>query len=73
MSAIPKPVNEPILNFNPGSAERTSLQAKLKELSAKEIEIPLLIGGKEVRTGDTGTCVMPHNHGHVLALSLIHI
>ena len=34
---------------------------------AKEIEIPLLIGGKEVRTGDTGTCVMPHNHGHVLA------
>ena len=67
MSAIPKPVNEPILNFNPGSAERASLQAKLKELSAKEIEIPLLIGGKEVRTGDTGTCVMPHNHGHVLA------
>ncbi|MDP6415718.1 MAG: aldehyde dehydrogenase family protein, partial [Gammaproteobacteria bacterium] len=67
MSAIPKPVNEPILNFNPGSPERASLQDKLKELSAKEIEIPLLIGGKEVRTGDTGTCVMPHNHGHVLA------
>ena len=67
MSAIPKPVNEPILNFSPGSPERTSLQVKLKELSAKEIEIPLLIGGAEVRTGDTGTCVMPHNHGHVLA------
>ena len=67
MSAIPKPINEPILNFSPGSPERASLQAKLKELSAKEIEIPLLIGGKEVRTGDTGTCVMPHNHGHVLA------
>ena len=67
MSAIPKPVNEPILNFGPGSPERISLQAKLKELSAKEIEIPLIIGGAEVRTGDTGTCVMPHNHGHVLA------
>jgi len=67
MSAIPKPVNEPILNFSPGSPERASLQAKLKELSAKEIEIPLIIGGAEVRTGDTGTCVMPHNHGHVLA------
>ena len=67
MSAIPKPVNEPILNFSPGSPERASLQAKLKELSSKEIEIPLLIGGAEVRTGDTGTCVMPHNHGHVLA------
>ena len=67
MSVIPKPVNEPILNFGPGSPERISLQAKLKELSAKEIEIPLIIGGAEVRTGDTGTCVMPHNHGHVLA------
>jgi len=67
MSAIPKPVNEPILNFGPGSPERISLQAKLKELSAKEIEIPLIIGGAEVRTGDTSTCVMPHNHGHVLA------
>ena len=67
MSAIPKPVKEPILNFSPGSPERTSLKVKLKELSAKEIEIPLLIGGAEVRTGDTGTCVMPHNHGHVLA------
>jgi len=67
MSAIPKPINEPILNFSPGSPERASLQAKLKELSAKEIEIPLIIGGAEVRTGDTGTCVMPHNHGHVLA------
>ena len=67
MSVIPKPVNEPILNFGPGSPERISLQAKLKELSAKEIEIPLIIGGAEVRTGDTSTCVMPHNHGHVLA------
>ena len=60
MSAIPKPVNEPILNFNPGSAERASLQAKLKELSAKEIEIPLLIGGAEVRTGDTSTVSYTH-------------
>ena len=51
MSAIPKPVNEPILNFSPGSPERASLQAKLKELSAKEIEIPLIIGGTEVHTG----------------------
>ena len=67
MSAIPKPVNEPILNYGPGAPERTSLQAKLKELSAKEIDIPLIIGGVEVRTGDTGSCVMPHNHGHILA------
>tara|TARA_B100000586_G_scaffold194903_1_gene143840 strand:+ start:656 stop:2278 length:1623 start_codon:yes stop_codon:yes gene_type:complete len=67
MNTIPKPLNEPILNYSPGSPERISLQARLKELSAKEIEIPLIIGGAEVRTGNMSTCVMPHNHGHVLA------
>ncbi|SVE07163.1 uncharacterized protein METZ01_LOCUS460017, partial [marine metagenome] len=67
MNTIPKPLNEPILNYRPGSPERISLQARLKELSAKEIEIPLIIGGAEVRTGNMSTCVMPHNHGHVLA------
>ena len=67
MSSIPKPINEPIRNYEPGSPEKASLKEKLTELSQKEIEIPLIIGGKEVRTGDTGTCIMPHNHGHVLA------
>ena len=67
MSSIPKPINEPIRNYEPGSPEKASLKEKLAELSQKEIEIPLIIGGKEVRTGDTGKCIMPHNHGHVLA------
>lgn len=67
MSNIPKPINEPIRNYEPGSPEKASLKEKLAELSQKEIEIPLIIGGKEVRTGDTSNCVMPHNHGHILA------
>ncbi len=64
---LPAPVNEPILDYRPGSPERKALQAKLKELSAKEIEIPLVIGGKAVKTGRLADCVMPHAHGHVLA------
>ena len=67
MSSIPKPTNEPIRNYEPGSEEKASLKEKLAELSQKQIEIPLIIGGKEVHTEDTSTCVMPHNHGHVLA------
>ncbi len=64
---LPTPVNEPILEYRPGSPERKALQAKLKELAAKEIEIPLVIGGKAVKTGKLADCVMPHDHGHVLA------
>lgn len=64
---IPKPVNEPIRQYLPGSQERASLKAKLAEMRGEEIEIPLIIGGQEVRTGRLGTCVMPHRHGHILA------
>ena len=60
------PDNEPVLSYAPGSAERAEVKAKLDELSGRQIEIPCIIGGKEVRTGDTGTCVMPHDHGKVL-------
>ena len=67
MSHIIKAVNEPILSFAAGSPERASLQAKYDEMAAQTIEIPLIIGGKEIKTGDTGNCVMPHNHQHVLA------
>jgi 1-pyrroline-5-carboxylate dehydrogenase len=64
---VPVPVNDPILSYAPGTAERKSLKNKLASMSAAQIEIPLVIGGKEVRTGDTATQVMPHKHGHVLA------
>jgi len=43
---VPKPHNEPILNYKPGSPERAAVQAKLAELASKEIEIPIIIGGK---------------------------
>jgi 1-pyrroline-5-carboxylate dehydrogenase len=64
---VPAPINDPVRLYAPGSPERQSLKKKLAEMSAEKIEIPLLIGGREVRTGDTGTQVMPHKHGHVLA------
>ncbi len=63
---ISKPVNEPVKSFAPGSDERTSLKAKLAELSSSEIEIPLIIGGKEIRTGNLVECVLPHSHQHVI-------
>ena len=63
----PQPINDPVRNYSPGSPERVSIKKKLAAMSSETIEIPLLIGGKEVRTGDTATQVMPHRHGHVLA------
>src|SRR5438046_1474405 len=64
---VPIPINEPVRSYAPGTAERQALKQKIAAMSAEKIEIPLVIGGKEVRTGDTATQVMPHRHGHVLA------
>ena len=64
---IPLPVNEPVRSYAPGSPERAELKGKLKELLATELEIPLIIGGKEIRTGVFGECRPPHNKGHLLA------
>jgi 1-pyrroline-5-carboxylate dehydrogenase len=62
----PMPENEPVKTFAPGSPERELLKAKLAEMQNQTIDIPLIIGGKEVRTGDTSNVVMPHNHKHIL-------
>ncbi|MGD8700782.1 MAG: L-glutamate gamma-semialdehyde dehydrogenase [Gemmatimonadales bacterium] len=64
---VPKPRNEPIRSYAPGTPERESLKKKLDELASQQIDIPLIIDGQEVRTGETGNYVMPHDHGHVLA------
>jgi 1-pyrroline-5-carboxylate dehydrogenase len=64
---VPAPRNEPVLPYAPGSPERASIKATLERMAGEQIEIPLIIGGKEVRTGVTDTQVMPHDHGHVLA------
>jgi len=63
---IPEPVNEPILNYAPGSKERAELKAKITELRGQVIDIPLLIGGKEVRTGRTVDIVVPHENKKVI-------
>jgi len=64
---VPPPVNEPVKGYAPGSAERTELKARLRAMASERIEIPLVIGGKEVRGGETAQAVMPHDHSHVLA------
>ncbi len=60
------PSNEPIKTYAPNTPERKDIKAKLEELRNKQIEIPLIIGGKEVKTGNLGKCILPHNHGTVV-------
>lgn len=62
-----KPINEPVKAYAPGSVEKSSLKQMLSQLATEQWDIPLIIGGKEIRTGNTGKVVMPHNHKHVLA------
>jgi 1-pyrroline-5-carboxylate dehydrogenase len=64
---IPTPANEPVKSYAPGTPEKAALKSKLEEMQKEVIDIPIIIGGKEIRTNDTGNCVMPHNHKHVLA------
>ncbi len=63
---VPVPANEPILSYAPGTKERAEIKAELKKLQEKEIEVPLIIGGKEVRTGNLGEMRVPHNHSKLL-------
>jgi len=62
-----KPANEPVKEYRPGSPERIALEKELERQSKEVVEIPIIIGGKEIRTGDMGEVVMPHNHKHVVA------
>ena len=64
---VPAPVNEPIRHYPPGSGERRALRARLTAMATERIDIPLIVGGAEVRTGTVRQAVMPHNHRHVLA------
>ncbi|MCI2082333.1 MAG: L-glutamate gamma-semialdehyde dehydrogenase [Bacteroidales bacterium] len=61
------PQNEPVKSYLKGSPERVALEAELQRQMGECIEIPLIIGGKEVRTGNMGKIVCPHDHQHVLA------
>src|SRR5215207_9850406 len=64
---VPVPVNEPVKSYAPGSPERAALKSRLASMSAERIDIPAIIGGREIRSGNTAQSVMPHNHRHVLA------
>jgi 1-pyrroline-5-carboxylate dehydrogenase len=64
---VPQPINDPNRSYAPGSPERAELKARLKTMAAETIDIPLVIGGREIRTGRTAKSVMPHDHKHVLA------
>jgi len=63
---IPEPANEPGLQYAPGSPERTELGAKLKEMLGGQAEVPMIIGGKEVRNGKLADIRCPHDHKHLL-------
>ena len=65
--SIREPANEPAYAYAPGSGERELVIKELECMASEEIEIPLIIGGKEVGTGNMGRVIMPHDHRHVLA------
>jgi 1-pyrroline-5-carboxylate dehydrogenase len=62
----PIAVNEPILNYAPGSAERKELQETVAKMKATPVDVPMYIGGKEVRTGKTVSMHPPYDHKHNL-------
>lgn len=64
---VPAAVNEPVRSYAPNSPERASLVKRLEQMAAETVEIPIVIGGKRIHTGDTGTVTMPCDHHHVLA------
>ncbi|HXB91935.1 MAG TPA: hypothetical protein VNU72_06585, partial [Puia sp.] len=62
----PAPANEPVLNYGPGSKEKEALKKVLKELKSVEHDIPMFIGGKEIRTGKKTALRPPHEIAHTL-------
>ena len=64
---VPPPVNEPVKSYGPGTPEKAELKARLASMAKARVDIPIIIGGTEIRTGDLAQSVMPHDHAHVLA------
>ena len=63
---IPQPANEKVLDYAPGTEARAELKAKLAEMLAQPTEVPMFIGGKEIRDGKPAQMRCPHDHKHVL-------
>ena len=64
---FPLPANEPVKSYLAGSPERVALEKELERQSKLVVDIPIIIGGKEIRTRETGQVTCPHDHKHVLA------
>lgn len=64
---VPRPQNAPVYSYEPGSPEKAALKAQLEKMLSETLDIPLIIGGKEVRTGNLADCRCPHDHNHLLA------
>src|SRR5687767_6768507 len=64
--SYPLPANEPVRNYAPGSAERTALKKTLEELKTTQVDVPMYIGGQEIRTGNLQPIRPPHEIGHLL-------
>ena len=64
---VPTPFNEPVYSYAPGSREKKDLKAHLEKMLNEKIEIPLIIGSKEILSGNMGDCRCPHDHDHLLA------
>jgi 1-pyrroline-5-carboxylate dehydrogenase len=67
MRRVPVPINEPVRTYAPGSPERRAIKARLASMANERADIPLIIGGEEIRTGNVRQAVMPHDYRHVLA------
>lgn len=63
---VPPPKNEPILSYGPGSKEKEIIKAQISEMSSQQIEIPVIIGGRDIKTGNMADCQCPHDHQHLL-------
>jgi 1-pyrroline-5-carboxylate dehydrogenase len=67
LTRVPPPRNEPVLAYRPGAPEREALRARLAELAAADVEIPVVAGGRRLRTGRLSEVRAPHRHGQRLA------
>ncbi len=59
-------INEPIKPYGPGSSDKESIKKEIERLKSTKVEIPIIINGEEIKTGNTANCIMPHNHNHIL-------
>jgi 1-pyrroline-5-carboxylate dehydrogenase len=66
---VPTPENEPVLTYAPGTPERAEIVSRLEQMQQEEIEIPVIVGGREIRTGRTRDVTAPHDHQHRLGVA----